>query len=143
MHADDFNEIAEARIARCRSTLIVKGEEYSRGGDRLHNFKTAAAIDGETPEQALWGMAKKHVVSVRDLIKDIERGIVPSRKMLDEKITDWINYGLLLEGLIEERRQTLTPEQEVEAAGVSRDRAHLLAESLGNLCARQQVLSGV
>jgi len=104
LNATEFNQIAEARIAHCRSTLIAKGEEYSRDGDRLHNFKTAAAIDNETPEQALWGMCKKHVVSVRDMIKDIERGIVPSQKMLDEKITDWINYGLLLEGLFGERR---------------------------------------
>jgi len=104
MEAKQFNEIAEARIAHCRSTLIAKGEEYSRDGDRLHNFKTAAAIDNETPEQALWGMCKKHVVSVRDMIKDVERGIVPSQKMLNEKITDWINYGLLLEGLFGERQ---------------------------------------
>jgi len=103
MEAKQFNEIAEARIAHCRTTLIAKGEEYSRDGDRLHNFKTAAVIDDETPEQALWGMAKKHVVSVRDMIKDVERGVFPSQKMLDDKITDWINYGLLLEGLFGER----------------------------------------
>lgn len=48
-------------------------------------------------------MLKKHVVSVRDMVKDIERGILPSKKMLDEKITDRINYGLLLEGLFRER----------------------------------------
>jgi len=142
MHADEFNEIAEARIAHCRSILIVKGKEYSRDGDRLHNFKTAAAIDGETPEQALWGMAKKHVVSVRDMVNDIERGIVPSRKMLDEKITDWINYGLLLEGLVEERRRALAPPQEVEAAAVSCDRAHLPSEALVNLCCRQNIPTG-
>jgi hypothetical protein len=103
LKATEFNEIAEARIEHCRNTLIIKGEEYSRDGDRLHNFKTAAAIDGETPEMALWGMLKKHVVSVRDMVADTERGIVPSKKMVDEKITDWINYGLLLEGLIMER----------------------------------------
>ena len=103
MNAEEFNEIAESRIAHCRTTLLAKGEEYSRDGDRLHNFKTAAAIDNETPEQALWGMAKKHVVSVRDMIKDIDRGIVPSQETIDEKITDWINYGLLLEGLFGER----------------------------------------
>lgn len=53
MNADQFNEIAEARIDHCRQTLLAKGEEYSRDGDRLHNFKTAAAVDGESPEQAL------------------------------------------------------------------------------------------
>jgi hypothetical protein len=103
MEAKVFNEIAENRIDRCRETLLDKGLEYSRGHDRLHNFRSAAAIDGETPEQALWGMAKKHVVSVRDMVKDVERGVMPTEKMLDDKITDWINYALLLEGLLVER----------------------------------------
>jgi hypothetical protein len=103
LNATEFNEIAEARIAHCKKTLLEKGEEYSREGDRLHNFKSAAVMDDETPEQALWGMAKKHVISVRDMVKDVERGLIPSEKMLNEKITDWINYGLLLEGLLVER----------------------------------------
>ena len=103
MNATEFNEIAEARIEHCRKTLILKGEEYSRDGDRLHNFRTAASIDNETPEQALWGMAKKHVVSVRDMVKDAEKGVCPTLGALNEKITDWVNYGLLLEGLLRER----------------------------------------
>lgn len=109
MEAEQFNEIAERRITRCRETLLVKGKEYSRDGDRFHNFKTAAAIDGETPEKALWGMLKKHVVSVRDIIKDIDRGIVPTERTIDEKITDWINYGLLIEGLLVERMMGEVP----------------------------------
>jgi hypothetical protein len=49
-------------------------------------------------------MLKKHVISVRDMIMDVDRGIVPSQQALDDKLTDWINYGLLLEGLFCERR---------------------------------------
>ncbi len=103
MDAQWFNDVAENRIAHCRKTLLAKGEEYSRNGERLHNFKSAALLDGETPERALWGMAKKHVISLRDMVDDTDKGIAPSFAMLDEKITDWINYGLLLEGLLVER----------------------------------------
>ena len=136
MNADQFNQIAEARINVCRSTLLLKGEEYSRDGDRLHNFKTAASIDRETPERALWGMAKKHVVSVRDMISDIDAGIVPSPEMIDEKITDWINYGLLLEGLIEERRCHRQPlSAALGQPNISFEDDHREpAPCLGNLC---------
>lgn len=110
MNADHFAQIAEARIAHCRTTLIAKGAEYARGGDRLHNFKTAARINGTGPELALWGMLAKHIVSVHDMVIDAEAGVVPSMAMLNEKITDWINYGLLLEGLLVEQMEEMRPD---------------------------------
>ncbi len=107
MNAKQFNDIVEVRIARCRATMLAKDKEYSRGGDRLHNFKSAARMDNTTPEQALWGMLKKHIVSVQDMIADTASGIATSRLQVDDKITDVINYALLLEGLFEERRATV------------------------------------
>ena len=105
MNATKFEQIAAHRIAHCRKVMSDKGEEYSRNFDRLHNFRTAASIDGETPERALWGMMKKHIVSVRDMVDDTKHGIIPTRKQVDEKITDMINYSLLLEGLFVERME--------------------------------------
>jgi protein-tyrosine phosphatase len=105
MTADVFNEIVERRLIMCRVTLSRKKEEYSREEDRLHNFKVAALFEDVTPEMALRGMLTKHVVSVYDMVDDIEfRDKIPTHEMLHEKITDWINYALLLEALIEERR---------------------------------------
>ena len=104
MNAAEFEKVVENRLEVCRRVLCEKGEEYSRDGERLHNFKSSARIDDESPEKALWGMAKKHITSVRDMVEDAERGIAPTTKMIDEKITDWINYGLLLEGLLVERQ---------------------------------------
>jgi len=54
-------------------------------------------VDDETPERALWGMAKKHLVSVTDLIHG-RAEVTPER--IDEKIGDMINYLILLEGLL-------------------------------------------
>jgi hypothetical protein len=59
MEAKRFNEIAEARIEHCRKTLLLKGEEYSREGDRLHNFKSAGVVDGENTGAGLVGYAEK------------------------------------------------------------------------------------
>lgn len=130
MDAKRFTEVAEARIAHCRKVLLSKGEEYSRDGDRLHNFKTAAAIDRETPEQALWGMAKKHIVSVRDMVADTGSGKAATRAQIDEKITDLINYALLLEGLLVERGGVDTvPVRGIGTAGS----AAMADNALGNL----------
>ncbi len=106
MEVDKFMQLAEKRIGACRLLLAgSKNEEYTRDGDKFHNFRVAAALDGETPEQALWGMWKKHIVSVRDMVHDIEAGRIPTEKTIDDKMTDMINYTLLMEGLIEERRK--------------------------------------
>lgn len=107
MHYQEFDRLIGQRLKRCERVLCQKSEEYSRGGERLHNFYTAARMKGETPEQALWGMAMKHIVSVADIVNDTMEGKVPDKKLLDEKIGDWINYGLLLEGLLEDRRSRM------------------------------------
>jgi len=103
MHHTVFDDLVTVRFNKCLNTLTLKSEEYARDGDRLHNFKTAARIDNETPEKALWGMWKKHIVSIRDMIHDIDKGILPSESVLNEKMTDNIDYTVLLEGLIRER----------------------------------------
>lgn len=105
MHPDDFAKIVRHRFARCEQVLVEKGKEYSRNDDRLHNFKVAAAMDGSSPTMSLWGMWKKHLVSIIDMVDDIERGIIPSEKMVDEKLCDNINYSILFEGLIAEQRE--------------------------------------
>lgn len=103
MKPEDFEKIVGNRLETCRAVLCDKGKEYSRNGDRLHNFKTAARVAWQIPEKALFGMYLKHLVSIMDVINDIDAGILPSEMILSEKITDSIDYHLLLEGLIMER----------------------------------------
>jgi hypothetical protein len=104
MKASAFEKIVEDRLGFCARTLQIKAEEYATE-DRLHNFKVAAALQGIEPETALFGMWAKHIVSIRDIIEKIEHtDTLPSPGLLGEKITDIIDYALLLEALIEERR---------------------------------------
>ena len=102
MSPEEFAEITRKRLIRCEFVLTPKGQEYSRGGDRLHNFKKAAEIEKTTPEKALLGMAMKHIVSIMDMVEDLPA--LPTEEQQAEKFTDAINYLLLLEALIEERR---------------------------------------
>lgn len=106
MTSERFEEIVKARIESCVATLCRKSIEYSREGDRLSNFLRAALFEDEEPEMALRGMLTKHIVSVYDIVDDIEfENKLPSKELLGEKITDCINYLMLLEGVIEDRRE--------------------------------------
>ena len=97
MKNSDFNKIVEEQLNLCQSLLCKKGIEYDADtNDRLHSFKVAATLQGETPLQALAGMMAKHTVSVYDLINSGSEDL----DLWTEKITDHINYLLLLKGLI-------------------------------------------
>lgn len=100
MRVETFEQILQSRIEKTQAILGNKAEEYAMGGDRLYNFNAAARIDGVTPEKALWGMAKKHLVSVMDLV---EGRLKPTKHNIDEKIGDMINYLILLEALFQEK----------------------------------------
>ena len=103
MDAKEFDEIVERMLARTRSVLVSKAGEYATD-DRLHNFKVSGATQGITPMQALAGMMAKHTVSIYDMIR---KGKPYSRGLWEEKLTDHINYLILLRGLIEEEEQKL------------------------------------
>jgi len=96
MKVDEFNKVIEMQIQRSKDVLIQKAKEYATG-DRLHNFKIAAALEGVSARQALAGMMAKHTVSVYDMCmsdKDYPMS------MWEEKITDHMNYLLLLTAVI-------------------------------------------
>lgn len=99
MQAHDFNAIVEAQLEVCTGMLVKKAGEYANDDDRLHNFKTAAALGrrGKTPREALGGMMLKHTVSIYDMI---DSGKSYPLELWDEKITDHINYLILLKAII-------------------------------------------
>ena len=103
-----FSQILDEQIKSCIETLKNKYAEYGRGGDRLSNFKKAGRMKGETPEKALWGMWVKHLVSVMDIIHDLDEGKLPTKNILDEKIKNTINYAILLKALIIERMEQVS-----------------------------------
>lgn len=107
MQTAEFQKLVTVRLAECQRVLMAKGAEYSSEQDKLQNFKDAAALKGETPERALWGMNAKHIIAIQKIIYDIDAGIVPDARLFIEKIGDNICYLLLLEALLWERHFSL------------------------------------
>jgi len=100
MQAAEFNELLDKELSAIQMMLGSKAEEYASDRDRLHNFKQAAHLTGVTEEQALAGMMVKHTVSVYDMI---ESGDCYSLEKWSEKITDHLNYLILLKAIVVEK----------------------------------------
>lgn len=98
MNAHKVKQCMALQITRCIDTLETKAKEYVTGDDRLEHFKLAAAEQETTPKAALWGMASKHTTSLGRMCREGEHPV----ELWDEKITDAINYLLLLRTLVEE-----------------------------------------
>lgn len=102
MNNAQFMDIVNNQLDYCKALLDVKGDEYdAETSDRLHSFKVAAELQHETPKQALAGMMCKHTVSIYDMCNG---GEYPEKKW-EEKITDSINYLLLLKAMVLEENE--------------------------------------
>ena len=99
MQNDQFNDVIETTLDRAKRTLTRKSEGYSTEEDRLHNFRTGAALNGVTMEQVCWGMATKHIISIRDMVMS---GETYDADIWDEKLGDAINYLALLKAITAE-----------------------------------------
>lgn len=103
-----FERIISEQIARSEALLMNKGKEYAEGADvmqtidRLAHFKKAAFLQDETPAQAAFGMLAKHLVSVADMVNSGDS--YPLEKW-NEKISDSVNYLLILRAIVEERSE--------------------------------------
>lgn len=112
MNNEAFSSVVDATIEKLiKAVLVNKGAEYTRGDDRLSNFKRMAAALNSTPESALVGAWMKHIASILDMVDDIETyqdvrkdGVHPMSQW-DEKIGDAINYLILLRALVIERKE--------------------------------------
>lgn len=96
-HSDFDKFLEEEIIEKIRSVLSSKSADYSKGDDKLYNFKLAAEMDGCLPITALRGMHLKHRSSIRQGLDEILHGNKP--RNFDwwlEKVIDDINYDILM-----------------------------------------------
>lgn len=98
MTKEIFDLLLEEQVERCRQMLAYKATEYATE-DRLHNFHVAAALEGITTPQAVAGMMAKHTISIYDMCASGESYPV---SMWEEKITDHLNYLILLNAVVRE-----------------------------------------
>lgn len=99
MNAKDFEIVIEDQFATCREIMIDRAKQYATE-DRLHNFKVAAELQCTFPREALAGMMAKHTVSIYDMCRKEQTSDIT---LWHEKITDHINYLLLLRAIVDEQ----------------------------------------
>jgi hypothetical protein len=107
MNSKDLNNIIDERIQKTKDTLQSKAVEYASDEDRLANFVKGARITGDSKERVLKGYMLKHIISIFDIIDNIDKGLLPSIELLNEKISDNICYLILLEASVTERINNL------------------------------------
>lgn len=101
----EFNKLVENQLEYCKKILINKGIEYAPNSkeenniDRLAHFKRTANFLGVNNKEALFAMLSKHLISISDMCKDDNKYSI---EKWDEKITDSINYLILLKAIIME-----------------------------------------
>lgn len=96
-----FDKIVDDRLRLTKNILSLKAGEYATSQDRLWNFRRAAKLSNNTPEQALLGMLTKHIISIYDMVDNVEAN--RCKDAWQEKIGDAVSYLILLEALILER----------------------------------------
>lgn len=111
MNDNTFQIVIRNAFYRCTHLLAKKKLEYAPGEDRLESFKKASELQAIPPEQCLWGMLTKHLVSLNGMCKLAGSCAIPySQEVWEEKLTDSHNYLFLLEALLKERYGWTGPE---------------------------------
>jgi hypothetical protein len=99
-----FKELLEKRFTKTRKVYSKKMNEYANDLDVFLSFKKGVGFSFQnTPEGVAWEYACKHFESIKTIISKLPDE-VPSDELVDEKIGDAINYLIILEGLIKERK---------------------------------------
>jgi len=108
MKAKEFYELMIKQCEMCAGMLAGKAGLYAHGGDRLSNFKDGAGFNGEVPEKTAWGMVIKHIIALKDYINTLnnQKALYPKAEWI-EKITDIINYMIIIRALLEERFESI------------------------------------
>ena len=96
MTEKNFDWVIEETLDNIRNILVIKGKEYRRFSNPFHNFEEAAKVLHTTREDALWGFAMKHYISIQDIKSDLKfRNELPSKAQVEEKYNDLIIYLML------------------------------------------------
>jgi hypothetical protein len=95
---DQFEHILDAQIKRVQAVLVAKRDEYA-DEDVLANFKHSAHMRECGLPQAVEGMMIKHTTSIYTMLRSEKAYPI---ELWDEKITDHINYLILLKACLHE-----------------------------------------
>lgn len=95
MKAVDFEECSKEVIDHCWKLMFDKSKEYASDTDRLANFKQPTSLLETNPAKVCLMYDMKHIASIVKMANDVDKGVLPTKELLLEKVGDYINYGLL------------------------------------------------
>jgi hypothetical protein len=104
------------RMRLCEKVLNSKAIEYAGVGNdgaaRYHNFIRASELIDSNPHLCLCYFQLKHLASIDDLVTntgaEMEKYGDQWRTIVEEKFGDFINYGILLIGMLTDPVDPLT-----------------------------------
>lgn len=100
MTAQEFDKVVNDQFDASRDIMKSKGSDYTDNLDRLSNFKIVGELVGVDP-RVVWAVySAKHFIAIANYCG---RGKTESEP-IDGRISDLINYLLLLKGLVVESR---------------------------------------
>lgn len=102
MNSEVFNQLIEEQLNRCKKLLTVKNDEYAQKTDRLSNFRQPSSLLGMCPAEVAFCYDTKHIASIQKIVHEISEGKLPTKELWEEKITDYLNYGLLMNACVME-----------------------------------------
>ena len=105
MNNTEFTDVMEKQFQRSEKILAGKAAEYATDTDRLHNFKVVSELQNIPMRLAVANLMSKHTVSIYDLARSDKH---EPMDMWDEKITDHINYLILLKAVLTEEANAQT-----------------------------------
>jgi len=105
MTLTEFKKLLQDRFRMIDSTFKVKQSEYANQTDVFENIKNGVGVSlfNTEPEQVAWSYAAKHLESIMSILKKLPEE-KPSKELINEKIGDAINYLIIIEGLLKERK---------------------------------------
>lgn len=108
MNEAQFKFLFDKTVEDLRVLGGVKGGEYAKDQDRLHNFTNNAEQLGLSPYDVWAVYAGKHWDAIRNWIIDERTNTTRTRsEPIEGRVKDLIMYGFLLLAIIQERRPLL------------------------------------
>ena len=105
MTLTEFKKLLQNRFRRIDCTFNAKQKEYANEIDVFENIKNGVRLSlfNTEPEQVAWSYAAKHLESIMSILEKLPEE-EPSEELINEKIGDAINYLIIIEGLLKERK---------------------------------------
>ena len=107
MERENFNQVIESIVDRSLSMLVKKNEEYTAGSPNpFEGFDHTSDITQTNRFDVLRHLMVKHTSSIYKLLDEAAKGKSLDLDLVQEKVTDHINYLLFFEAMIHELKST-------------------------------------